>query len=81
LKPGLKLIADQRAQDPPDLGHLSPSEHERAGSAPGDRSLYLSRQFGIKNYIEMDIGITVGTHVGPGAAGIAISQRNRGMNQ
>jgi fatty acid-binding protein DegV len=31
----------------------------------------LTGRFGIKEHLEMDVGSVVGTHVGPGAAGIA----------
>ena len=71
MKAGLKLIADQMVQDPPDLTHLVAFGNTNAPEALREAVAYLSKQFGIKNYIEMDIGITVGTHVGPGAAGIA----------
>lgn len=71
LKAGLKLIADQMNLDPPDTDYLVVFGNSNAPEALGETVAYLSELFAITNYIEMDIGMTVGTHVGPGAAGIA----------
>jgi fatty acid-binding protein DegV len=58
-------------QDPPDTDHLVTFGHINAPASLRETVEYLGGLFGITDYIEMDIGITVGTHVGPGAAGIA----------
>lgn len=68
---GLKLIYDQMLQDPPDTDYLVSFGHSNALTALKETIEYFTGLFPIKNYFEADIGITVGTHVGPGAAGIA----------
>jgi DegV family protein with EDD domain len=75
LTAGLRQIADRMAQDPPDTGHAVTFGHINAPAFLRETVEYLSGQFNITDYIEMDIGITVGTHVGPGAAGIAYIAR------
>lgn len=71
LKAGLKLIEDQVAADPPDLNHLVAFGHSNAPEALRQTVDYFNVRFGITDYFEEDIGLIVGTHVGPGAAGIA----------
>lgn len=71
LKAGLKLIADQVAADPPDPGHPVAFGNSNAPDALRETVEYLTDKFGITDYFEEDIGLIVGTHVGPGAAGIA----------
>lgn len=78
LKPGLKFIADQLRADPPDLSHTVVYGHINAPDSLRETVSYLSEQFSISSYQEMDIGITVGTHVGPGAAGIAYIAKEKG---
>ncbi len=71
LKAGLKFIREQVASDPPDLGYLVTFGHTNAPAALRETVDYLTKSFDITDYIEEDIGLIVGTHVGPGAAGIA----------
>ena len=71
LMAGLKQIAERMLQDPPDTSHLITFGHINAPAFLRETVNYLGGLFGITDYIETDIGITVGTHVGPGAAGIA----------
>ncbi len=71
LKAGLKFISDQMMADPPDLNYLVSFGNTNAPDALKEAVEYLTEQFSISDYFEVDMGITVGTHVGPGAAGIA----------
>lgn len=71
LKAGLKLIYDQMLLDPPDTDHLISFGHSNTPAALKETVDYFTGLFPIKDYFEADIGITVGTHVGPGASGIA----------
>ncbi|MEL4106980.1 DegV family protein [Oscillospiraceae bacterium WX1] len=71
LKAGLKIIADLMQQDLPDRSHLVAFGNSDAPAALKETIAYLSQRFDITDFVECDIGITVGTHVGPGAAGIA----------
>lgn len=71
LKAGLKLIYDQMLRDPPDTNHLISFGHSNTPAALKETVEYFTGLFSIKDYFEADIGITVGTHVGPGAVGIA----------
>ncbi|SHH72423.1 EDD domain protein, DegV family [Sporobacter termitidis DSM 10068] len=75
LRAGLNFIADRMTLDPPDTAHTVVFGHTNAPQALRETADYLTAQFHIANYHEMDIGITVGTHVGPGAAGIAYIAR------
>jgi DegV family protein with EDD domain len=71
LKAGLKFIHEQVSADPPDLGYLITFGHTNAPESLRETVEYFTKSFGIKDYVEEDIGLIVGTHVGPGAAGIA----------
>lgn len=71
LKAGLKLIYDQMLRDPPDTNHLMSFGHSNTPVGLKEAVNYFTGLFSIKDYFEADIGITVGTHVGPGAVGIA----------
>lgn len=70
-KAGLKFVYDQMLLDPPDTNYLVAFGNTNAPEALKETVDYLTKSFNISNYIEIDMGITVGTHVGPGAAGIA----------
>lgn len=71
LKAGLDFIAEQMETQPPDFSHTIIFGHTNAPEALRETVETLTGRFGIKGYLEMDIGSVVGTHVGPGAAGIA----------
>lgn len=71
LKAGLKFIYDQVAADPPDMDYIVAFGHSNAPEALRETVGYFTEGFHITNYFEEDIGLIVGTHVGPGAAGIA----------
>ena len=71
LKAGLETIYEHMLKAPPDLNYLVTFGNINAPTFLREAVSYFSELFGIKNYCEMDIGIIVGTHVGPGAAGIA----------
>ena len=63
--------------DPPDTGHLVVFGHTNAPEALRDITELLTQKFGITDYLQSDIGITVGTHVGPALPGLLISPKNR----
>ena len=71
LKAGLKLIHEQVAADPPDLNYTVTFGHSNAPEALRETVEYFTKCFNITDYYKEDIGLIVGTHVGPGAAGIA----------
>ncbi len=71
LKAGLSMIAEQMRADPPDLDYRVSFGHINAPAFLKETVSFLAGEFGIEEYFEANIGITVGTHVGPGAAGIA----------
>ncbi len=71
LKAGLGMISEQMQDDPPDLDYLVCFGHINAPAFLEETVSHLSGLFGIKDYARENIGIVVGTHVGPGAAGIA----------
>jgi DegV family protein with EDD domain len=71
LKAGLKVIQERMAQDPPDTDYCVLFGNSNAPAALRDTVDCLTKEFAITDYLEAEIGITVGTHVGPGAAGIA----------
>lgn len=71
LKAGLSLIADRIREDPPDPDYLVVFGNTNAPEALRETVDYFTKMLQITNATQMDIGITVGTHVGPGAAGIA----------
>jgi DegV family protein with EDD domain len=71
LKAGLRFIQDQVAMDPPDLNYLVTFGHSNAPEALRETVGFFTDSFGITDFFEEDIGLIVGTHVGPGAAGIA----------
>lgn len=71
MKAGFKYINDMLLLDPPDLNYLVSFGNTNAPEALEEAVHYFTENFGISNYIEINMGITVGTHVGPGAAGIA----------
>lgn len=71
MKAGLKFIGDQLVSDPPDLNYLFAFGHTSAPKALREAVDYFTNIHGVVNYFEADIGITVGTHIGPGAVGIA----------
>lgn len=71
LKAGLKFIHEQVEADPPDLNYLVTFGHTNAPEALRETVEYFTKSFGIADFVEEDIGLIVGTHVGPGAAGIA----------
>lgn len=75
LKAALKMITEQLHIDPPDLDYLVGFGNTNAPEALRETVDYLKPIYGITNYFEADIGITVGTHVGPGASGIAYIAR------
>ena len=71
LKAGLKFISDQIMSDPPDLNYPVAFGHTNAPEALRETVAFFTDSLGITDYFEEDIGLIVGTHVGPGAAGIA----------
>lgn len=71
LKAGLKFIGDQVMSDPPDLNYPVAFGHTNAPEALRETVSFFTDSLGITEYFEEDIGLIVGTHVGPGAAGIA----------
>jgi fatty acid-binding protein DegV len=71
LKAGLGMINAHMRADPPDLDYLVGFGHINAPAFLKETVAYFSGLFGITDYFETDIGIIVGTHVGPGSAGIA----------
>lgn len=71
LKAGMKLIFDQVTADPPDLNYAVAFGHSNSPEALRETVNCFAEGFNITNYFEEDIGLIVGTHVGPGAAGIA----------
>ncbi len=71
LKAGLGMINEHMQADPPDLEYLVGFGHINAPAFLEETVAYFSGLFGITDYFETDIGIIVGTHVGPGSAGIA----------
>ena len=71
LTAGLRQLSGFMTQDPPDTDYLVTFGHINAPAFLRETVDTLGGLFGITDYIEMEIGITVGTHVGPGAAGIA----------
>ncbi len=71
LKAGLKFIGEQVAADPPDLDYIVAFGHSNAPGALKEAVNHFTQSFNITDYFEEDIGLIVGTHVGPGAAGIA----------
>ncbi len=71
LKAGLGTIYEQMLADPPDLDYIVGFGHINAPAFLKETVSYFSGLFGIEDYFKADIGIIVGTHVGPGAAGIA----------
>jgi DegV family protein with EDD domain len=71
LKAGLRFICDQVALDPPDLNYTVAFGHSNAPESLKATVNYFTESFSITDYFEEDIGLIVGTHVGPGATGIA----------
>jgi DegV family protein with EDD domain len=71
VKAGLKFIRDLMASAPPDPAYPAVFGHTNGPAALGEAVAYFTKEFDIPDYYEAGIGITVGTHVGPGAAGIA----------
>ncbi len=71
LKAGLKIIQEQMAASPPDPDFPVIFGHTNAPDALRQTVDYLTKEFCLTDYLESDIGTIVGTHVGPGAAGIA----------
>lgn len=75
LKAGLKIIQEQMIASPPDLDFPVIFGNTNARDALRQTVDYLVKEFGLTDYMEADIGTIVGTHVGPGAAGIAYIAR------
>lgn len=71
LKAGLGIIYKQMLEDLPDLDYLVGFGHINAPAFLQETVSHFSGLFGIENYFKEDIGVIVGTHVGPGAVGIA----------
>jgi DegV family protein with EDD domain len=76
LKAGLKMIHEFLQADPPDPDYLVVFGHTNAPAALRETVAFFTKEYDIKDYIEADIGTIVGTHVGPGAAGIAYIAKN-----
>ncbi|NLT12935.1 MAG: DegV family protein [Clostridiales bacterium] len=70
-KAGLSFIRDRVMSDPPDLNYPVAFGNSNAPEALRDTVVLFTESFGITDYFEEDIGLIVGTHVGPGAVGIA----------
>jgi DegV family protein with EDD domain len=70
-KAGLKIMDDLIAADPPDTDYSTVFGHSNAPEALKTTEEYFVKSYNISDYFEIEMGITVGTHVGPGAAGIA----------
>lgn len=75
LKAGLKIIQEQMIASPPDPDFPVIFGNTNAPDALRQTVDYLVKEFGLTDYMEADIGTIVGTHVGPGAAGIAYIAR------
>lgn len=71
LKAGLGMIYEKMLAEPPDLDYMVGFGHINAPGFLEETILFFNGIFGIKDYFKEDIGIIVGTHVGPGSAGIA----------
>lgn len=71
LKAGLKMIQEFLQADPPDPDYLVVFGHTNAPASLRETVAFFTKEYDIKDYVEADIGTIVGTHVGPGAAGIA----------
>jgi DegV family protein with EDD domain len=70
-KAGMKFIQEQMLADPPDLDYLVTFGNSNAPDALKETIDYFTKNYSITRHIDFDMGLTVGTHVGPGAAGIA----------
>ncbi len=75
MKPGFGFVAGELEADPFDPDYLFAFGHSNAPDALGEIVRLFTGRFDITDYFTSDIGITVGTHVGPGAAGIAYIAR------
>jgi DegV family protein with EDD domain len=71
VKAGLKMVRDLVQANPPDPDYLFMFGNSNVPEAQREAVQYFTNEFGITDYAEADIGITVGTHVGPGAVGVA----------
>jgi DegV family protein with EDD domain len=70
-KAGMNLILENVRKDPPDFGHYICFGHSNAPEHLKETIEFFSEQMDIREHLIGNIGMTVGTHVGPGGAGIS----------
>jgi DegV family protein with EDD domain len=70
-KTGMNIILDNVTKDPPDFDHYVCFGHSNTPEHLEETIEFFSEQLNVHDYLIGEIGLTVGTHVGPGGAGIS----------